>query len=100
MDRTGSSLGDGAIIGMRSVVGSDVPPYTVVAGNPARSIRKRFDDELIGMMLELRWWDMAIEEIDRLIPILSCSDLDKVRKAVAALLKERNGSGPCGDQHP
>lgn len=83
----GVHIGDGAIIGMNSVVGSDVSPYTVVAGNPARMIRKRFDDGLIDIMLRLRWWDMSISEINRLIPILSCSDLERVRTVLTEKLR-------------
>ena len=79
---SGVHIGDGAIIGMNSVVGSDVPPYTIVAGNPVRTIRKRFDDELIELMLEFRWWDKSIGEIDKLIPVLSCSDLEKVKSEI------------------
>lgn len=75
----GVHIGDGAIIGLNSVVGSDVAPYTIVAGNPAREIRKRMDDELIDMLLTFKWWDKSIEEIDQLIPILSCGDLERVR---------------------
>ncbi|MDE6102318.1 MAG: CatB-related O-acetyltransferase [Ruminococcus sp.] len=78
----GVHIGDGAIIGMNSVVGSDIPPYTIVAGNPARTIRKRFDDELINLMLEFRWWDKSIQEINNLIPLLSCSDLEKVKSEI------------------
>lgn len=78
-------IGDGAIIGMQSVVGSDVAPYTIVAGNPAKLVRKRFDDELIEMLLKLKWWDRSVEEINRLIPILSCSDLERVRREIATL---------------
>lgn len=78
----GVHIGDGAIIGLNTVVGSDVPPYTVVAGNPARMIRKRFDDELTELLLKLRWWDLSIEEINSLIPILSCSDLEAVKAAI------------------
>lgn len=85
----GVHIGDGAIIGMGSVVGSDVAPYTIVAGNPAKPVRKRFGDELIEMMLELKWWDMDIKEINRLIPVLSCSDLEKVKEEIAVLLRER-----------
>ena len=82
----GVHIGDGAIIGMNSVVGSDVAPYAVVVGNPAREIRKRFDDELIQIMLRLRWWDKSVGEINNLIPILTCSDLKKVKAELAALL--------------
>ena len=78
----GVHIGDGAIIGLNSVIGSDVPPYTVVAGNPAKPIRKRFDDELIALLLEFQWWNKSIDEIDALIPILTCSDLDTVRTEI------------------
>ena len=84
----GVHIGDGAIIGANSVVGSDVAPYTVVAGNPARELRKRFDDELIDLMLRFRWWDKPIDEIDALIPILTCSDLDKVKEKIKRLIGE------------
>ncbi len=84
----GVHIGDGAIIGLNSVVGHDIPPYTIVAGNPARELRKRFDDELIQMMLRLKWWDRSLEEINTLIPVLTCSDLTRVKKEIAALLKK------------
>ena len=76
----GVRIGDGAIIGANSVVGSDIEPYSIVVGNPAKMLRKRFDDELISLLLHFKWWDKSIEEIDSLIPILTCSDLDKVRE--------------------
>lgn len=73
----GVHIGDGAIIGMNSVVGSDVEPYTIVAGNPAKLIRRRFDEELTELLLRLKWWDKSIEEINDIIPLLSCGDLEK-----------------------
>ena len=82
----GVHIGDGAIIGANSVVGSDVAPYTIVAGNPAKELRKRFDDDLIDLLLSFKWWDKSIDEINGLIPILTCSDLEKVREALAARL--------------
>jgi len=82
----GVRIGDGAIIGASSVVGSDVAPYSIVAGNPARALRKRFDDELIDLMLRFRWWDKPIDEIDALIPLLTCSDLDRVRAEIKRLV--------------
>ena len=81
----GVHIGDGAIIGCNSTVASDVPPYTVVAGNPAKPLRKRFDDELIDLLLRLRWWDKPAEEINALIPLLTNSDLAFVK----AELKKR-----------
>ncbi len=82
----GVHVGDGAIIGANSVVGSDVAPYTIVIGNPAKVLRKRFDDELIGLLLKFKWWDKSIEEINALIPILTSSDLEKVREEIEARL--------------
>ena len=86
----GVHIGDGAIIGANSVVGSDVAPYTIVAGNPAKPIRRRFDEELIELLEKLRWWDKPIEEINALIPILTCSDLEKVKAKIAEIVKENN----------
>ena len=82
----GVHIGDGAIIGANSVVGSSVEPYTVVVGNPAKVLRKRFDDELTDMLLKLKWWDKSIEEICELIPVLTCSDLKIVKKEIKARL--------------
>lgn len=55
--KSGISVGNGAIIGMGSVVTKDVEPYTIVAGNPARLIRKRFDDEIVVELQTLKWWE-------------------------------------------
>ena len=79
----GVKIGDGAIIGTKSVVGSDVEPYSIAAGNPAKIIRKRFDDELIELMLKFKWWDLPIEEIYKLIPLLRSNDLEYVRGILA-----------------
>lgn len=78
----GAHIGDGAIIGANCVVGGNVEPYTIVIGNPARIVRKRFDDELIDLLLCFKWWDKSIEEINDLIPLLTCSDLGKVKEEI------------------
>ena len=82
----GVRIGDGAIIGANSVVGSNVAPYTIVIGNPAKVLRKRFDEELTDLLLRFKWWDKSFDEIDRLIPILTCSDLVKVKEELKARL--------------
>lgn len=82
----GVHIGDGAVIGANSVIAKDVPPYTIVAGNPAREIRKRFDDELVQLMLKFKWWEKSIDEIDALIPILTCGNLAKVKAEIRARL--------------
>jgi virginiamycin A acetyltransferase len=78
----GVHIGDGAIIGANSVVGSDVEPYTIVVGNPAEAIRYRFDEDLTELLLKFKWWDKPIKEINELIPILTSSDLDKVKAEI------------------
>ena len=80
----GVQIGDGAIIGANAVVGSDVAPYTIVIGNPAQVLRKRFDDELTGLLLRFRWWEKSAEEINALIPLLTCSDPDYLKEELRA----------------
>lgn len=82
----GVHVGDGAIIGANSVVGSDVDAYTIAAGNPAKMIRRRFDNEMTELLLKFRWWDKSIEEINNLIPLLTCSDIEAVRKEIKSKL--------------
>jgi acetyltransferase-like isoleucine patch superfamily enzyme len=55
--RHGVTVGDGAVIGMGSVVLHDVPPYAIVAGNPARLIRYRFPQDTITSLLKIKWWE-------------------------------------------
>ncbi|WP_413719547.1 CatB-related O-acetyltransferase [Silicimonas sp. MF1-12-2] len=59
----GARVGSGVIVGARAVVSGEVPDYAIVAGNPARVVRKRFSDEVIGRLMELAWWDWPIETI-------------------------------------
>ena len=85
----GVHIGDGAIIGANSVVAKDVPPYSVAAGNPAVVKKKRFDNELIALLSAFQWWNKSIEEINSLIPILTCGDLSKVKTELKNLIKEK-----------
>jgi virginiamycin A acetyltransferase len=72
----GVRVGDGAIIASRSVVSSDVPPYTIVGGNPADVIRPRFDQITIERLLELKWWDWDMETITLNLSALARGELD------------------------
>lgn len=82
----GVTVGDGAIIGANSLVSKDVAPYTIVAGNPARMIRKRFDEELIAILTKLKWWDLPIEDINNLIPILTSPNLEETKQKLRLLI--------------
>ena len=84
----GVKIGDGAIIGKNSTVASDIPPYTVAAGNPARVIRERFDEELKNLLLSYKWWDLPPEKIPEIIPVLTSPNLEKLREFLKAELKK------------
>lgn len=86
----GVKIGDGAIIAAYSVVAKDVEPYTLVGGNPARFIKKRFNDELIELLLKLKWWDFQGEKLANILPLLCDPDLQKVADEIRKILAEKN----------
>jgi virginiamycin A acetyltransferase len=75
----GVNVGDGAIIASKSVVVSDIPPYTVVGGNPAKPIRRRFDDGSIATLLEIAWWNWDIEKITRNLEKIIAADIEALK---------------------
>ena len=76
----GVHIGDGAIIAANSVVTKDIPPYHIAGGNPIRIIRKRFDDDLIRYLLELKWWDWSAQKVFENLEILCSDDLTKIKE--------------------
>jgi virginiamycin A acetyltransferase len=80
----GVTIGDGAVVGAKAVVASDVAPYAVVVGNPARVVRQRFDAATVGRLQRLAWWDWPAERITRAIPALVENDLDALEALAAA----------------
>ncbi len=75
----GVHIGDGCIIGANSVVARDIPPFSVAVGNPCEVKRKRFDDELIKYLLELKWWDKSPDWIFKNMDALCSGDLSLIR---------------------
>lgn len=82
----GVKIGDGAIVAAYSVVTRDVAPYTVAGGNPARFIKNRFDEELTGLLLRLKWRDLPPEELVAWLPILCDENLENLRSALKSRL--------------
>jgi virginiamycin A acetyltransferase len=76
---SGVTIGDGAIIGTRAVVTKDVPPYAIAGGIPAKTIKKRYSDEVISDLLELKWWDWPCEKIRDKITSIQSGKTDELK---------------------
>lgn len=79
---SGVTIGDGAVIGAGAVVSHDVPPYAIVAGNPAKVIRYRFPEKEIEALLELRWWDWDLRFLLEHVPDLNTASAAEVLKRI------------------
>lgn len=82
----GISIGDGAVIAANSVVTKDVEPYSIMAGSPAKLIKKRFSEEVIQELLKLKWWDLSFEKISQL-------PFDNIEDCLRELKVIRNSDG-------
>lgn len=78
----GVSIGDGAIIASRAVVTKDVPAYTIAGGVPARTIRRRFDDNTVQRLERIKWWNWDRGKIDRNIAAIQSGDIELLENAV------------------
>lgn len=82
----GVTIGDGAVIGARSVITKNVEPYSIVVGNN-HVVRLRFEEEAVSMLLEIQWWDWSIEHIKQAMKIMCSGDVfalgDYYRKHIA-----------------
>lgn len=78
----GVKIGDGSIIATKAVVTKDVAPYSIVGGNPAKEIRKRFSEEKIKSLLELSWWEWPLEKITANVQNLTDNNVAKILAAM------------------
>lgn len=83
----GVTIGDGVICAARSVIARDVPPYTIVAGNPARPVRRRFDEATIAALAEIRWWDWPADIVEANHRVITGGDLDALRRVAESVTK-------------
>ena len=86
---SGVTIGDGAVVGTMAVVTSNVEPYTIVAGNPARPVRKRFDDSTIQNLLQLRWWDWPTEKVKENVKSLVMRPDDPLNELMVGLRNDK-----------
>lgn len=77
---SGVTIGDGSIIGTRSLVTKDVPPYTIVGGTPAKPIRLRFSEEIINQIQSIKWWDWPADKIAANIKAIQSGDIEALLK--------------------
>lgn len=79
----GVTIGNGAVIGACSLVNKSVPPYAIVAGTPARPIRRRFSEADIEALQRIQWWDWPAEKINRYMPLLCSANIAELEKRLA-----------------
>lgn len=84
----GVTIGNGAIVSSRSVVVSDVPPYTIVGGNPAQCIKQRFEPEIVELLQDIAWWNWDVQKITEHLDVIVSGDVG----ALQALLTDDNAT--------
>ena len=85
---SGLRIGSGSVVAAKSVVVKDVEPYTIVGGNPAKLIGRRFSDNIIQKLMEIKWWDRSDDEINMIVPLLQMPPTDEILAEIAAALNQ------------
>lgn len=78
----GIAIGHGAIVAARAVVSRDVPPYSIVAGNPAKVVKQRFDPQTVARLLAVAWWDWPVDKVSRNLDAIRGADISRLEQAV------------------
>ena len=73
---SGVAIGDGAVVGANAVVSKSIPPYGIAVGNPAKIVKKRFSDGIIGELLKIKWWDWEFDKIKKNLPLILNSNIE------------------------
>lgn len=94
---SGVTVGDGAVIAARSTVVKDVPPYTIVGGNPARVVGHRFEPHQVEALMAIRWWEWPDERIAANVELLCSDDIDRFIAANPPAAPDGRATGP--DRH-
>jgi chloramphenicol O-acetyltransferase type B len=90
---SGVSIGDGAVVGAGAMVSKDVRPYAIVAGNPAREVKRRFPDGIVDRLLATRWWEWPDDRLRDLVPLLSSDDIEAFLAVAEGSVLDRDAAG-------
>lgn len=86
---SGIKIGTGSVLAAGSVVVKDVEPYSIIGGNPAKVIKKRFDQNTIERLLESRWWDIPLEKLKGISKDLFSEDIENFIQIINHISNEK-----------